>query len=393
MQTVITPTKLRGSVEAISSKSFIQRALIAAFLCDEPTILNVKGGTSADVEHAKQVLVSLGCTIKGTEKQIHIFPPKEKKEEVSINCGSSATLARMFMPILSTCFDISTITGTMQLATRPLGAMSNVLSQHGVEVSGNWIPLTMLGKLESGTFEITGDESSQYISGLMYALPLLKGNSSIKLTTPLQSSGYAELTRDVLKRFSIEVSDNICGNQKYVSPGIIDCEGDWSNAAFWHAVDVEVLGLDEQSFQPDKAFRTIKDQEVIDVSQTPDLLPILGVYAAAQEGKTTRLINAERLRIKESDRLDSVAEMLISLGAGVENNQDNLVVHGVKEFSGAEIYSYDDHRIVMAAAIASCWAKDTIVIQNSEAVEKSYPSFIDDFCQLGGHALEFLYRI
>jgi 3-phosphoshikimate 1-carboxyvinyltransferase len=239
------------------------------------------------------------------------------------------------------------------------------------------------------------------VSGLLFALPLLKNESVIKLISPLESKAYVDMTIDMLKKFGIEIIENvdsyeIKGNQFYKSPGVIDVEKDWSNAAFYLSAnalgaDIKVMGLDEKSAQGDKEIVSIlkrfkENGELsgieIDVSEVPDLLPILAVVGAFAKGKT-KLYNAARLRLKESDRLSAVREMLKNLGAQVEEKSDSLIVSG-GTLKGGIVDSKNDHRIVMSAAIAACFCENETIIKGAQAVEKSYPGFFEDFTKLGG---------
>ena len=277
------------------------------------------------------------------------------------------------------------------------------------------LPLKVNGKLSSGVYKLRGDISSQFITGLLFALPLVEGDSEIVVTTELESKGYVDLTLDTLKSFGIEIKNEdyrvfkIKGNQKY-SPKDYYIEGDYSQGAFFLVAgaignNVECMGLRKDSLQGDMAILDIlkdmgcsfeeTDEYIkaipsktkgidIDVSQCPDLVPILAVLASMSEGET-RILNAKRLRIKECDRLNATAVELNKIGADITELEDSLIIRGVKEFTGGEVDSHNDHRIVMALSIAATRAKGDIIINNPMAIEKSYPNFFEDYKKLGGN--------
>jgi 3-phosphoshikimate 1-carboxyvinyltransferase len=276
------------------------------------------------------------------------------------------------------------------------------------------------GRLQAGDFYIPGNISSQYITGLLFALPLLDGDSSIRVTSPLESSKYVDMTLDVLEQFGIIINAEhkdsypvyrINGNQKYRAPETACAEGDWSNIAFWIIAgiltkegSITCENIAEQSLQGDKAVVdlatqmggtidaysgsiTVKRNKLncidIDASEIPDLVPIMAVAASTAQG-ATRIYNAGRLRIKESDRLATVCDCLTKLGANITEEPDGLTIHGVPELTGGTVSGYNDHRIVMAMTIASLVCKEPVIIDGAEAINKSYPTFFDDFKSLGG---------
>jgi len=276
------------------------------------------------------------------------------------------------------------------------------------------LPLTIEGKLMPGEYKIRGDVSSQFISGLMFALPLLNGDSRIVLTTELESRPYVDLTVDMLKRFSVHV-DNfdyrefmIKGNQKYEAADY-SIEGDFSQAAFWLAAgtlgaDIGCEGMNMETLQGDKVIMEIITRMegavtasgdvikaipsktkgiVFDASDYPDLVPVVAVLGALSEG-TTKIVNAGRLRIKECDRLKAVCSELKKIGADIEENETGLRIRGKEILEGGITQSWGDHRIAMALAVASVRCREELVIQDASCVKKSYPDFWNHFKMLGG---------
>ena len=257
------------------------------------------------------------------------------------------------------------------------------------------LPLTVRGGLKSGDFALPGDVSSQYFTGLLFALPLLAGDSTLRYTSPLESMPYVELTLSVLRQFGIQVESmedgwRVPGNQRYSSPGVVVAEGDWSAAAFWLGANhlgsqVSLLGMNDASAQGDRAIVAMLSQigGEIDVTDTPDLMPILSAVAAAIPGKTTCIIGAARLRLKESDRLSAMVQVIRALGGQAEETADGVIVTGCK-LRGGTVDGMNDHRIVMSAAIAATVCQGPVTILGAEAVNKSYPRFFEDFARLGG---------
>jgi len=289
-------------------------------------------------------------------------------------------------------------TGRGRLLSRPLEPYFDICLNEGIEYKQTENEISFCGKLKGGTYSLPGNISSQFITGLLYALPLLAQDSTIELTTPLESAGYIDMTLDVLTKFGIRIKNQdykrfiIPGGQHY-TPCDMTVEGDYSQAAFYLCANamgsqVEVEGLAPDSCQGDKEilqiisrFGTPLSGTVIDVSQVPDLVPVLAVLASQAAGET-RIINAGRLRIKESDRLRTVTDMLTALGADITEGADYLIIHGKKGLSGGTVDSANDHRISMAAAIAATVADGTVTVLGSECVAKSYQNFWEDYKSL-----------
>jgi 3-phosphoshikimate 1-carboxyvinyltransferase len=308
--------------------------------------------------------------------------------------------------------------------TRPLDSYYEIFNEKGIEYSTTEgvLPLKVSGKLTSGTYRVRGNISSQFITGLLYSLPLLEGNSKIEVTTKLESKGYIDLTLQVLKDFGIQIANNnykefsIKGPQRYHSRNYY-IEGDYSQGAFFLVAgalgsSITCSGLNKSSLQGDKIILDIltamgctieeNDEGIrvnhsrtkgieIDASNCPDLVPILAVLASLSKGET-RIINAKRLRIKECDRLHAITTELNKLGANIIELEDSLIISGVNVLKGGEVNSHNDHRIVMALAMAATRATGQVIINNHSAVEKSYPNFFKDYFKLGGEYDEFNYR-
>jgi 3-phosphoshikimate 1-carboxyvinyltransferase len=399
----ITPKKLAGSIIAVSSKSDVHRLLIAAALSKTATYIHTNI-IAKDIEATIGCLRTLGAGIEifehNNEYKIFVMPIRgdRSKSDLVLDCGESGSTARMLLPVTAGLYSEAKFIGRGSLPPRPFTDLIDEMEKNGCKFDQKNIPFTVSGRLKPGKFTLSGSVTSQFISGLLFALPLLEGDSKIILTTKLQSSGYVDMTIATLRRFGITIGVTadgfeILGNQKYNSPGEVIAEGDWSNSAFFIAAGIKVNGLNENSFQKDKRIISLldelnesdSDELVFDAEEIPDLVPILAV-AACSTNKTTMILNAARLRIKESDRLNSVYTMLKSLGADIEEGEDNLTIHGNGALAGGTTDSFNDHRIPMAAAIASCICKDEVFITNAEAVGKSYPRFFDDFNSLGGKA-------
>lgn len=391
MNVTVKPKKLSGVIGAISSKSDAHRKIICASLCEEPVKIFIKG-FSKDIEATMRCVSALGANVLRNSDSVVIKMGKSP-ENPELFCGESGSTARFLLPVAACLSDGFTMTGEGRLPTRPFTDLVRQMAEHGCRFSSESLPMSVSGRLTGGEFSIHGNISSQYISGLLMALPTCSEDSKITLLSPLQSGAYVDMTIDTLRLFGIEIklTDTgyfIPGNQKFKSPKSTICDGDWSNAAFFLAscecgCDVRVLGLDTASTQGDKAFLSAAKEDTVDVSEIPDLVPPLAVVAASKRGVTV-FKNAGRLRLKESDRLVSVSDMINSLGGKAEILGDSLKITGNGRLSGGVVNSYSDHRIIMASAVASVISDGDIKILGAEAADKSYPSFFDDFKTLGG---------
>jgi len=376
----ILPGPLCGTIKAIPSKSQAHRALICAALADEHTNI-VCEGTSKDIEATGACLRAL----KAGDEDV-----------VTLHCGESGSTFRFLLPIVCTLGRKASFVLEGRLPERPLSPLYEELVRHGCKLSPQGTnPFATRGKLSPGSYTLDAGVSSQFVSGLLFALPLLDGDSELRMTGSVESFPYIELTLAMLETFGVKVgfegmAFSIPGRQKYRSPGTVHIEGDWSNAAFWLCADaipgneITVSGLDMDSRQGDKAVLGILERFgsdlrgiEIDAADIPDLVPILSVVAAAAKGMTV-IRNAGRLRMKESDRLAAVTDMLGLIGADIRETADGLIINGGKPLTGGTVSSWGDHRIAMSAAIAAVLCAAPVVIQGAEAVEKSYPTFFEE---------------
>ncbi len=397
MNVVVTPAKLAGTVRVPASKSAAHRLLIAAALADTPTAVRVSA-LNRDIEATLNCLAALGAGIRRDGDVIEVTPiPTKYEADAELDCGESGSTLRFLLPVACALGGDVRVVGHGRLPLRPNAPLTDALRAHGARIDNDLLPMRLSGPISGGRWTLPGDVSSQYVTGLMFALPLLDEDSAIALTTPLQSASYVAMTLEVLRRFGIAVepaegSWQIPGRQRYHSPGTVEAEGDWSAAAFWHAAnalgaEIRVEGLDPASAQGDRAVVRLLGRARIDAGDVPDLVPALAV-AAASLPQVTQITGAARLRLKESDRLATTAAMLEALGHRAEITEDGLVIEGGSpEPCDAETRTVDganDHRIVMAAAVAAATADRPVRILGAEAVDKSYPDFFRDYASLGG---------
>ena len=400
MNVTITPRPLLGTIAAIPSKSQAHRLLICAALAEEPTDLRC-AALSRDILATADCLRALGARVDRTPEGFSVVPgPRPERAEA--DCGESGSTLRFLLPVAGALGVDTTFFLHGRLPQRPLSPLWEEMERMGARLSrptGDTVRCQ--GALQPGAYTLAGDVSSQFISGLLFALPGLPGDSEIRLTGSIQSKPYLDMTVAALRTFGIEISEGgrgyqIPGNQHFRSPGTLTVEGDWSNGAFWLTAkalgsELRVTGLDSNSPQGDRAAEALLLQILtrggdIDVSQIPDLVPTLAV-AAALGGGVTRFVGAGRLRIKESDRIASVSAMVRSLGGRTEEGPDSLTVYPTG-LRGGTVSAENDHRIAMAAAVASTVCREPVTILGAEAVEKSYPAFWQDFRSLGGKVRE-----
>lgn len=423
----VYPKTLQGEVNIPPSKSLAHRAIICAALGEGSTIVD-NIDLSDDMIATIQGMRALGAIIneKGNYLEITGLNSEQAKNnrdfERVIDCNESGSTLRFIIPIALIHEGATRFIGRGNLGKRPLKIYYDIFEEQNIEYtpSDDKLDLVVKGTLKSGEFKVKGNVSSQFITGLMFALPLLDGDSKIVITTELESKGYIDLTLSVLKDFGIEVENKnykefiIKGNQSYKST-LYRVEGDYSQGAFFLCADalgskVVVNDLKEDSLQGDRevidilkklgagigvnkngivAYEKLLRGTVIDGAQCPDIIPVLAGVASLSKGRT-EFINIGRLRIKECDRISAVAQELNKLGAKVTEKEDGLIIEGVSEFKGGcEVWSHKDHRIAMMLSIMATKCRFPIVIKDYECVSKSYPNFFRDYASLGGEASEW----
>ena len=410
MEVRIEPATLQGAIVPPPSKSQAHRLIIAAALSDgECIVSNVS--FSQDILATLDALVQLGARWEQlTDSTIRVkglgsgAPILQGDGLPHLDCGESGSTLRFLIPIALAVAGGGVFTGRGRLMERPQKPYFDLFDQHGIAYTQENGVLTVRGKLEGGMYALPGDVSSQFFTGLLYALSLAEGSSMVSSTTALESRSYIDMTIDALAGFGIGIEEIhgeypaflIQGGQTFTTH---DCsvEADWSQAGFYYAAkgignELDICGMNETSPQGDKQIvpyhtMMLKDGDVeLDVSDCPDLVPPLAVQAALRgAGKVTRITNAARLRIKESDRLTAVTTVLNALGANIEEQADGLVIYGVDTLEGGvTIDPFNDHRIAMMTAVAATRCRKAVTVQNAECVRKSYPNFWEDYAALGG---------
>ncbi len=404
MDIQITPRHLSGTVTPPPSKSMAHRLLIAAALGSG--ISTVRGvAMSQDVEATLRCLTALGGhwqeTTPGTLEITGIGGRRSTPGPAlpRLDCGESGSTLRFFLPIALAVAGGGVFTGQGRLMARPQGPYLDLFREKGIFCEQTGGTLTVRGTLEPGEYHLPGNVSSQFFTGLLFALPLLDGPSTIVPTTAVESWDYILMTLDALTGAGVTAAEpHTPGEAFRVCPAAYQpfdrtVEADWSQAAFWYAAialgsQLELTGLNAFSVQGDMAVvphflrLTQPGDREIDVSGIPDLLPPLAVMAAVRSG-TTRFVNAARLRMKESDRLETTAALLTTLGVSAQAGPDFLTVQG-GAITGGTVDGANDHRIVMAAAIAATASSSPVTIRGAEAVKKSYPDFWEVYQSLGG---------
>jgi 3-phosphoshikimate 1-carboxyvinyltransferase len=394
MTATISPSVLGGSVTPPPSKSYAHRALICAALsAGESKIENI--ALSDDITATTECLKTLGADIKFSGNTATVSGIKKAPETAVLDCKESGSTLRFLIPVCAALGVNATFTGSGKLPYRPIDTYISELSKHGIllqKPDNMNLPLTIRGQLVPGLHQIYGDISSQFITGTLFAFPLAGGY--IVIHSPLQSKGYVDMTIDVLKSFGVKVDfdekNNVLSTKGKYKSTIYTVENDWSQAAFWYAADnINVEHMRPESKQADKQCAVLlteikyKKAEVIDVSQIPDLLPILA-SAAALYGCNVTFTNAERLVIKESNRLKATADMINALGGKASYDDKSLTVTPGGKLVGGMVDGVNDHRIVMSAAIVAAYCKKKVIIKDAQAVKKSYPDFWDVYKNLGG---------
>lgn len=401
MKLTIHPSALSGSIEAIASKSATHRLLICAALADRETKIYCSA-LSKDIEATARCLRALGAHIEYSKGVFSVQPIEKATENALLDCGESGSTLRFLLPVVCALGGGARIKMHGRLSRRPLSPLWEELELHGAvlrRAEENIIAVS--GKIKAGDYRIRADISSQYVSGLLFALPLLGDRSRLRLEGDVESAGYIRMTCQAQRTFGLDIPFdgeifNVPRSAHYRSPGQIQVEGDWSSAAFWLVASelsgggINISGLRDDSLQGDKESVYIinkirRGNAVIDVKNVPDLVPVLSVLAAVSPGKT-EFANAGRLRIKESDRIASVCRMLRTLGADCEEMADRIIVHGGR-LRGGTVDGENDHRIVMSAAVAAIACSEPVTILGAEAADKSYSAFFEDYKKLGGKIL------
>ena len=397
MDLTIYPGKLSGTIAAIPSKSQAHRLLICAAFSDKPTILYCSD-TNQDIEATASCLNQLGAKITRTADAYHVQPIKEIPSFAEIDCCESGSTLRFMLPIVCALGVDTVIHMSGRLPYRPLSPMWEELERMGcVLTRPTESTIRTSGKLRSGEYSIAGNISSQFISGLLFALSLLDGSSCLNVTGTLESKPYIEMTQKVLAAFGVDTSGfRIHPHKPLRTPGELTVEGDWSNAAFFLTSaalgnEITVENLDVTSSQGDRLIVDIlqleQEMPTICAADIPDLVPIMAAYFAANQGAV--FTNIGRLRLKESDRVTSVIAMLNALGIRAEADDTTMRVYG-GQFTGGIVNSCNDHRIAMAAAIAATAASGPITILGAECVAKSYPAFWSEYRRLGGNYEQYI---
>lgn len=413
MEKTINPQNASGIIQAIPSKSAAHRALICAALSERGCVLKCTE-SNKDIDATVRCLNALGANISRNENGFTVEPIKEASAQAVLDCGESGSTLRFMLPIAAALGVSAKFIRRNHLKERPLSPLYEVLSEHGAKLSAQEAePFSSEGKIAGGEYKIDGAVSSQYISGLLMALPLLKEKCSLEIIGKIESEPYIKLTLEMMKKFGVEPKCDgrvfyFTGEERYQAPQEVTVEGDWSNAAFFLTMGalrsdegITVTGLDLHSAQGDRAIADLlaqfgayieKDEThgavkvtpnklhaiKIDASQIPDLVPILAVAATVAEG-VTEIYHAERLRIKECDRLEAMRVNLTALGAEVYETKDGLVIMGGRGLTGNRVMGYNDHRIVMSMAAAALLCDGAVTIEGAEAVSKSYPKFWEDW--------------
>jgi len=413
MKVLIQPKPLKGTVFVPPSKSQAHRAIIAASLSKGKSVIS-------NIEYSEDIVATIGAMEKIGAKFIrntaHLIVSGVSKVSISddnfIECNESGSTLRFVLPILSLSKEKVVFTGKRSLFQRPMNIYEDMFRRLNLAFIRNDDSIIINGSLTSGTYDVPGNVSSQFFSGLLFSLPLVKGDSKINIVGKLESKQYIDMTIDVVRQFGIMIDETaygyfVRGGQSY-HPCNITVEGDYSQMAFFAVAsalngDIVCRGVPLVSKQPDRLITdymskmncdfTFHDNSIhfhksspiaaeIDVSQCPDIAPILAILASLSQG-TTLISGAARLKIKESNRLQSVYDTLIKFGVQAELGDDFLKIQGRTDLNGGIFDSFNDHRIVMSVAIASVRANHPVIIKNAEAVNKSYPSFFEVLEHLG----------
>lgn len=397
MDITIYPGTLSGTVTAIPSKSQAHRLLICAAFADRETTL-LCPETNRDIEATADCLRALGAEISHTEKGYLVKPISSAPEAAILPCHDSGSTLRFLLPVAGALGVDTTFQLEGRLPERPLSPLWEELTRMGCQLSRP-APRSIRcqGRLKAGEYTIDGSVSSQFITGLLLAAALIPGESHISITGKLESKPYITMTQQAMALFGCNTENfTVHGGQKLHSPGTLTVEGDWSGGAFFLGATalgnaVEVKNLSPDSPQGDRAILELlpklENRAVISAADVPDLIPILAVAAACKQGAV--FTDIRRLRLKESDRVASIVNLLTALGGKAEADENTLTVFGTG-LTGGVVDSVRDHRIAMAAAIAATVCKEPVTILGAECSEKSYPQFWGEYARLGGHYEQYL---
>lgn len=397
MDITVSPARLHGAIAAIPSKSQAHRLLICAAFADRPTELTCPQANE-DITATAECLSALGANITRLDTGYTVTPASQIPQTAVLNCRESGSTLRFLLPIAGALGVDATFYLAGRLPQRPLSPLWEEMERMGCRLTRPTVDtIRCVGKLQPGQYTVSGSISSQFITGLLYAMALMEGKSQLTVTGKPESKPYIEMTQLALAAFGVNTADYIVtGSRPFRSPGKAHVEGDWSNAAFFLAAralgsDLTVTGLDADSPQGDRAVVQILERLsefcTVSGSDIPDLVPILAVVAGAKKGAVFTDIG--RLRLKESDRVASVAAMLRNLGAQAEIAQDTLTVHPAK-YRSCAVDTANDHRIAMAAAIAATVADGPVTILDAQCVTKSYPGFWEEYRRLGGSYEQYI---
>lgn len=422
MTVKVNTGKIAGKIQAIPSKSHLHRLLIYAALADGETFVSSAPTDAEDITATVDCLTALGAGIKKSEKGFTVTPINREQLPggvVILPCCESGSTFRFLLPVVAALGVCGAFERKGRLAQRPIELLSAQMQEHGITAKSTDDGVFHCnGQLRAGEYSLPGDVSSQYVTGLLMALPLLGEGSKLTVFNPIESADYIEITLKTAREFGVDVvavdsADSVqytISPAAFQSPKTITAEGDWSNSAFWLCAgampngDITMSGLEKNSTQGDREIVNILEKigagvkwegdsvsvkessrlaKEIDGAAIPDLIPVLAAVASVGEG-TTIFKNAARLRIKESDRLKTTAETLSTLGADIKETPDGLIVNGKKSLTGGvTVDAHGDHRIAMMAAVASTACQSPITITNAQAVNKSYPKFWEDLQSLG----------
>lgn len=393
----IFPGKLTGQTAAIPSKSQAHRLLICAALSDGPTQLHC-AQSNRDLDATAACLNALGAEVRATETGFSVRPMEHIPAKATLPCGESGSTLRFLLPLAAALGVEATFRLEGRLPQRPLSPLWEELERKGCQLSRP-TPDTILcrGQLQPGSFRLSGSISSQYFTGLMLALPLLSGSSRLLVQGELESKPYVDMTRQTLALFGVQADlGEIQGSQRYLSPGRVTVEGDWSNAAFFLTAKalgspVSLTGLNPDSAQGDREIRNLLQSmetcSAISGAQIPDLIPILAVFAACRQGAV--FTHIQRLRMKESDRVASTLAMITALGGHGWADADTMTISGTG-LTGGQVDAHNDHRIAMASAIAATCCSQPVILLDAQCVQKSDPHFWEVYAQLGGQYEQYL---